>query len=37
MKLNNRGWGIGAMIGFICVFAVFILIIVAMAYYLGVE
>ena len=36
MKLNNRGWGLGAMIGFLCVFAIFIIVIAFLAYNLGI-
>ena len=36
MKLNNRGWGIGVMVGFICVFVIAIIIIAVLAYYMGV-
>lgn len=36
-KLNNNGWGLGVMIGFLCVFAIFIIVISILAYHLGVA
>lgn len=36
MKINNRGWGLGVMIGFIVVFTIFIIVIAILAYHLGV-
>ncbi len=35
MKLNNRGWGIGVMIAFVCVFIAFILTVAILAYRMG--
>ena len=27
LKLDNKGWGLGTMIGFICVFIVFLIVV----------
>lgn len=35
MKLNNRGWGLSAFIGFVLVFAVFLIIASINAYHVG--
>ena len=36
-KLGNNGWGLGAMIGFMIAFAIFLIIIVILAYLAGLN
>ncbi len=36
-KLNNRGWGLSTMIGFVAIFFIFILVFTILAYKSGIE
>lgn len=36
-KLNNHGWGLGTMLGFICFFVVIMLLIAIIAYNMGMS
>lgn len=35
-KLNNNGWGISAMIGFMIAFVIFLIIIAVLTYHVGI-
>ena len=35
-KLNNNGWGISAMIGFMIAFVIFLIIIAVLTYHAGI-
>mgnify|MGYP004512813937 CR=1 FL=1 len=37
MKLNNRGWGLGTMLGFIIFFVAVLLIVAIISYNFGID